>query len=121
MMNYQELLISVDEIIKEFGQPVVITNGTSTMYNPDTGLVTTTVNTIQANGVTVNYNLNAIDGTMIQQGDVKLILSPIGITDITTAQSATVQGKEYTIVPPIKTNSPAGIPVSYEVNLRGVQ
>jgi len=120
MMNYQELATTAHELITEFGQTVSIVTGVTSAYNPDTGMVTETVNSVQAKGILINYKLGAIDNSLIQQGDVKLILSPNGITDITMATQAVVNAKSYTITN-VKTNNPAGTVLSYELNLRGVQ
>jgi hypothetical protein len=119
-MNYNQMATLADTLISGFGQDVTIVNGTTSTYNPDTGIVISTQNNIQAKGVLVNYKLGIVNNSTIQQGDVKLILSPKGITDITIATQAVVNGKSY-VISDVKTNNPAGIPLSYELNLRGVQ
>lgn len=120
MMDYTELANDVVDLITEFGQDVSIITGTTSAYDTNTGLVTETVDSIIVKGVLVNYKLGAIVNSLIQQGDVKLILSSSGIVDITTANKAIVNGKTYTITD-VKTNNPAGIALSYELNLRGIQ
>lgn len=120
MMNYQELATDVSELIAEFGKDVTIVTGVTSAYDTNTGLVTETLTSTIVKGVLVNYKLGAITNSLVQQGDVKLILSSDGITDITAATQAIVNDKSYTITN-VKTNNPAGTVLSYELNLRGVQ
>lgn len=120
MMNYQDLANDVIELITEFGQDVTIVTSTTPAYDTNTGLVTETVNSVIVKGILVNYKVSAFANSLIQQGDVKLILSSDGITDITGATKAIVNSKTY-IITSVKTNNPAGVALSYELNLRGVQ
>ena len=76
MMSYARQINSVHKTMIKKGQAVTITRKTSGDYDHTTGAVTITESTESGYGVPGRYKQNEIDGTMVLQGDVKLLLSP---------------------------------------------
>jgi len=118
-MNWSELVFVADDIIDEFGQPITLSSNSYGEYDPNTGLVTNTVATVQSTGVLFDYGEKDINGTTILKGDKKLLIKPSGISSISTNDIVTVNSKDYHIVSVTETN-PAGTNLLYELNVRGI-
>lgn len=118
-MNWSELVVTADEIITEFGQPIIISHTSYGEYDPITSesLITTTSETVT--GVMFDYGEKEINGTTIVRGDKKLLVTPIGVSIIELGDTVTVNGKDYIITIVTETN-PAGTNLMYELSIRGV-
>jgi hypothetical protein len=115
---YSDSATVVNDSLREFGQAVTITTKSVGVYDPATGTATSTTTTQTAWAVSFPRSVKDIDGSMIKQGDQKLLLSMVGITAPTTDDTVTIGGIGYTITL-IKSLSPAGIPMLCECNIRG--
>ena len=121
--DYSDIADVADETIEEFGQAVTLTHVVAGAYVPGEGITNTTTTQV-GTSVIVDWDAKQIDGTLIQIGDKKLLLSPLNTagTNLTapvlgdTVTDAT--GVVYTLVAPLKTVSPAGTVVLFECNLR---
>lgn len=117
MSFYGDLALTADDLLKEFGQPVTIRTQTPGEYDPETGTsAITTVDTV-GNGCVFDYGTNAIDGTMIVQGDKQLLLSPVGMATPANGSIAIIGDDQWNIVS-VKTTAPAGVAVLFECQLR---
>ncbi len=114
---YDELAEIADELLKEFGQEVVIRRVMAGEYNPETGSATLTTVDQAGVGAVFDYGDRLIDGSMILSGDKQLFLSPVGIGAPTPEHKAIVGQDTYNIVR-VKTTAPAGTAVLYECQLR---
>ncbi len=114
---YDEMSATVDELLKEFGQEVVIRRVMAGEYNPETGSATLTTVDQTGVGAVFDYVDRLIDGSMILSGDKQLFLSPIGIGTPTPEHKAIVGPDTYNIVS-VNTTAPAGTAVLYECRLR---
>ena len=124
--DYSEIADVTDEILEEFGQAVTLIHINEGTYVPGTGWVPADpAETIQAGiGAVVDWDSNHIDGTLILIGDKRLLLSSLNTAGL--ALTAPVLGDTvtdaagivYTLVAPLKTVSPAGTVVLFDVNLR---
>ena len=132
MSLYSRAILTVQKLLRRYGQTVVITTKTSGTYDPTLGSVSVTSTSQSIVGAVFewggsNYPNNGqeiIDGTIIRIGDQKLILSPIDINGQPIIKPkvndvALVNGVSYTIVNPIKFLAPAGVLVLVEANIRG--
>lgn len=124
MSFYIEMQSIADSLMSQYGQLVTLTHKTAGTYDPATGTAATTTTTEIGRGVVFDYSrtkdgLSQADGTLILQGDKKLLLSPVGITapkldDTVIANSITF------VIKNIKSLNPAGTVVMYECQLGGV-
>ena len=118
MSFYSDVAAIPEELFIELGQVVTLTAISVGAYNPATGSAETTVTNQSVKAVALPRGIKDIDGTMIKQGDQKLLLSMVGTTAPTTDDTVTVGGKTYTITS-VDLLSPAGVPVLCECNIRG--
>lgn len=117
--DYATLALTADNIIGTFGIPVTVVTKGIAAYDTDTGSVTSTNTTQTTNGVIVDYESKDVDGTLILRGDKRLLLSPIGITTIKPDAKVTLSGISYNVISVNETN-PAGVPLVYDLQIRGV-
>jgi hypothetical protein len=118
MSFYQDMQSTAAELLTEFGQAVTLSRQTAGAYNPATGAAAVTVTTQTGTGAIFDYGSRDIDGTLIKQGDKKLLLAALGITAPQVDDTVTVNGVVYTIVL-IKALNPAATAVMYICTIRG--
>jgi hypothetical protein len=116
---YADMQAVADSTLADFGQLVTLTTKTVGAYNPATGNAAVTISTQQVKAVVFPHGSKDIDGTLIQQGDQKLLLSMAGVTAPHLDDTVTIGATTYTITF-IKLLAPAGINVLCECNIRGV-
>lgn len=107
------------------GQVVTITTTTGGAFNEATDTTTGATTTTQTgSGVVENYSAHSIDGTVIQAGDIKLLLSPLNsagaaitkpVADKSTVTLADGSAWAVKRVDPL---SPAGVVVLFELQMR---
>ena len=119
MSFYSEAASVADELIREYGQAVTLTTTSSSVYDPATGTATSVTSTQAAQAVVFPRGAKDVDGTLIKQGDQKLLLSMVGVTAPQLDDTVTIGATTYTITF-IKLLAPAGINVLCECNIRGV-
>lgn len=124
-IDYDEIAADALTAIEEAGQAVTLNiPGTGGGYVPGVGVVPANpATTAEGIGVLLDYTQREIDGTIIQYGDQKLLLAPQIEVIPTTAHTVTAmhlgQSKTFT-VKNVGAVAPAGQPVLYIVQLRGV-
>lgn len=96
-----------------------ITAGT---YDPATGSSTDTTTNYAGSGMRQDYELSDIDGTLVRQGDVKILISPTLINGNDTPEPATgdsivFDGSTYSVINVMLWNY-AGLAVGFEVQAR---
>jgi len=116
---YSDAVEVVDDALSQYGQLVTLTHKATGIYDPATGTAATTTATEIGRGVVKEYNgLNQIDGTLVLQGDKKLLLSPVGITAPKIDDTVIANGITF-VIKNIKSLNPAGTVVMYECQVRG--
>ena len=124
-IDYDEIAADALTAIEEAGQAVTLNiPGTGGGYVPGVGVVPANPpTTAEGIGVLLDYTQREIDGTTIMHGDQKLLLAPQIEAIPTTAHTVTVmhlgQSKTFT-VKHVGAVAPAGQPVLYILQLRGV-
>jgi hypothetical protein len=121
MAFYEEMAVTALELITEFGQAVTLRDIVKGAYNPGTGgSPPDTVTERIAQGILADYTGREFqDNSLIQQGDKKLKIAAAGLASPPSLQSKVViQGKTWSIVPPLKEINPAGTPLLYELQVR---
>ena len=121
-IDYAEIAAGALESIAEAGQPVTLhvlgTAGGG--YAPGAGVVEyMPAIDVTGIGALFGYKQTHIDGTNILHGDQRLLLAPQIEVEPVTGNTMTVGGVRYNVVR-CERVAPAGIPVLYKVQLRGV-
>ncbi|MBK5400499.1 hypothetical protein JFU47_27905 [Pseudomonas sp. TH39(2020)] len=118
---YDEMAVMALEMITEFGQPVIIRAITVGEYDPDTGTAGPgTVVEQTAQGILLDFTGQEFQtNSLIKQGDKKLKITAQGLAWVPgLLNKVIVQGRTWSIVPPLKEINPAGTPILYELQVR---
>lgn len=118
--DYDKSAATALRLLQKFGQAVTLRKQTAGAYDPATGAATVTTSDYSATGVFLDYKLQnsgqALENSMVQVGDKKLLLSP----DVTSAPDVDdlIIGQGTWRIVNIKAVNPSGTPVLYELQLR---
>ena len=114
--NYPATAATATRLLERFGAPATLKRQSGTAYDPATGTSTQTYTSYATTAAVFAYDQKYIDGTLIQQGDQLAYCAPA----VTPEQGDrfTWHGRDYAVVA-VKPVAPAGVPVLYEVQLRG--
>lgn len=83
--DYSKSKQLADRLIAAFGVELTYTRQTDADFDPATGTVTASEETFSANTVWLSYEEDQIDGTLVQQGDARILVSGTPIVgDIVT-------------------------------------
>jgi hypothetical protein len=118
MSFYTDLRAMAHGQLTAKGQTLTLTKNASATYDPATGtsVVTGTAYTVTA--AVFDYPAQAIDGTLIQQGDKKVLLSAEDLTvEPDVDDSITIGGTVHPIVR-VRKISPSGETVLWELQAR---
>lgn len=118
---YDEMAVMALELITEFGQPVTLRDTIKGVYDPATGKTgPDTVTERTAQGILLDFTGQEFQtNSLIKVGDKKLKIAASGLSSPPTLLSkAVIQGKTWSIVPPLKEINPAGTPLLYELQVR---
>lgn len=121
MAFYDEMAVMALEMITEFGQPVIIRATTVGEYDPEAGTAPPdTVIDQTAQGMLIDFTGQEFrDNSLIKQGDKKLKVAAQGLAWAPELlNKVIVQGRTWSIVPPLKEINPAGTPILYELQVR---
>lgn len=121
MAFYDEMAVMALEMITEFGQPVTIRNIKPGEYDPEAGSAgPDTVTEQTAQGILLDFTgLEFQNNSLIKQGDKKLKVAAQGLEWVPDLlNKVVIQGRTWSIVPPLKEINPAGTPILYELQVR---
>ncbi|MNF57544.1 hypothetical protein [Pseudomonas sp. BF-R-01] len=121
MAFYDEMAALALEMITEFGQPVIIRAITVGEYDPEAGTAPPdTVIEQTAQGMLIDFTGQEFqNNSLIKQGDKKLKIAAQGLAWVPgLLNKVIVQGRTWSIVPPLKEINPAGTPILYELQVR---
>jgi hypothetical protein len=121
MAFYDEMAVMALELITEFGQPIILRDTVKGLYDPSTGKTgPDTVTERTAQGIMLDFTGQEFQtNSLIKVGDKKLKIAASGlISPPTLLSKAVIQGKTWSIVPPLKEINPAGTPLLYEMQVR---
>ena len=121
MRFYEEISIATHNLITEFGQPVIISKKESGEYDPETGGEAPGATVEQtAQGILLDFTGQEFQtNSLIKQGDKKLKIAAQGMAWAPgLLDEVIVQGRTWSIVPPLKEVNPAGTPILYELQVR---
>lgn len=120
---YDRMASTALRLIERFGQTVTLRDIVPGEYDPVTGAQTPDVEANQpAQAILQDYALQQsgmsyADGTVIKQGDKKILVAAQGITQPQLTTTVIADGATWTIVN-IKEINPAGTPLVYELQGR---
>lgn len=121
--DYAKTANTADRLITKFGQAVTLRVVTVGTYDPATGTASNSTADHSGYGTLFDYKQSEIDGTLIKEGDQRLLLSPYKTDGAampvpTTTDKIVIGSTVYTIQPSGKV-SPAGTNVMFDLHLRG--
>jgi len=120
---YDRMASTALRLIERFGQTITLRDTVPGEYDPVTGSQTPDVEVNQpAQAVLQDYALQQsgmsyAEGTVIKQGDKKILVAAQGLTPPTLTTTVIAGGATWTIVN-IKEINPAGTPLVYELQGR---
>jgi len=118
MSFYTEMQGTAAVLIQEFGQAMQLRRSSGGAFDPVTGAVTGGADTdIPVTGIVVAYSLEEIDGTRVQQGDLRATLTAAQEPVLT--DRLVIGGKEHEIIS-IEAKNPAGTPLVYVLQVRAL-
>ena len=115
--DYAATAATAQSLLLRFGAAATLRRTTQGAYDPSTGAAVPTVTQLSTVAVVLDYPQKYVDGTLIKQGDKQAFLDPTHAP--AQGDELAWQGVNYQVVS-IKAVSPAGVPVLYEAQLRGV-
>lgn len=121
MAFYEEMAVMALELITEFGQPVTFRDTVKGVYDPSTGKTgPDTVIERTGQGILLDFTGQEFqNNSLIKTGDKKLKIAASGLSSPPTLLSKVViQGKPWSIIPPLKEINPGGISLLYELQVR---
>ncbi|WP_085731202.1 MULTISPECIES: hypothetical protein [unclassified Pseudomonas] len=121
MAFYDEMAVMALEMITEFGQPVTISKTEPGEYDPDIGGESPGATIEQtAQGILLDFTGQEFqNNSLIKQGDKKLKIAAQGLEWVPDLlNKVIIQGRTWSIVPPLKEVNPAGTPILYELQVR---
>lgn len=121
MSFYDEMAVMALDLITEFGQSITLRDTIKGEYDPATGSTgPDTVVERAAHGILLDFTGQEFQtNNLITAGDKKLKIAASGLNAPPTLLSkAIIQGKSWSIIPPLKEINPAGTPLLYELQVR---
>ncbi|MGK5031447.1 hypothetical protein [Janthinobacterium sp. DSP2-3-3] len=124
MPDYAKTAARADQSLRRKGGIVVLRQVVTGVYDPDLGAAPVTTTDYQGTGVKIAYEAEYIDGTLIQAGDQKLLLSPLQRNGArmpapTASDLVLFGGAAYTIAN-VGDLQPVDISLLFTLQLRGV-
>lgn len=124
MVDYAKTAARADVSLRRKGGIVVLRQVMTGEYDPGLGAAPIITTDYEGTGVKINYEAENIDGTLIQAGDQKLLLSPLQrngapMPKPTAADLVLFGGASYT-VKAVETTAPVDVAVLHTLQLRGI-
>lgn len=118
---YDRTAATALRLITQFGQPVTIRATNVGEYDPETGSAPPDSTKEQtAQGILLEFTGQEFqNNSLIKQGDKKLKIAAQGLEWVPDLlNKVIIQGRTWSIVPPLKEFNPAGTPILYELQVR---
>lgn len=116
MSFYSNLQSIATRLLTDKGQSLTFTRVVHNAYTPGSALGTASTTTFSGYGVAFNYSDERVDGTLIQRGDVRLLLQNT-TTEPAEGDEVSLDSVDYRVIRVIK-QKPAGTNLYYECQLR---
>ncbi|MGK5020752.1 hypothetical protein [Janthinobacterium sp. LB2P10] len=124
MTDYSKTAARADQSLRRKGGIAVLRQVVIGPYDPELGAAPSTTTDYEGTGVKIAYDAENIDGTLIQAGDQKLLLSPLQRNGLpmpqpTTADLVLFGGASYTIKS-VGATAPVDVAVLFTLQIRGL-
>lgn len=120
MSFYADMAGVTDRMVATYGAACTLTRTVPGSYNPETGATATgTATTYTGVCAVFGYSQRDRANTDIREGDRRVLIAPSGMTLPRTGDTLAIGGTTYTVVA-ARELSPAGVPVMFEAQVRGV-
>ena len=117
MVDYARLAQTASDLLEDLGQQVTITRRTVSAFDGATGIETLgTATTFTGWGAGFNFKKSEIDGTVIQAGDIKLLLEATTTAPI-IGDMVTYESIDYRVMD-VDRLSPGGVVLRFNLQLR---
>lgn len=116
--DYAKAAASAKRQLERFGRLVCLRRVTTGEYDPATGAAAQKIVDHEATCVFLDYAQRDIDGTRIREGDRRVLMAPDAPRPLTG--DAVVIDDQVLGVVAARVMEPAGVPVLYELQVRGV-
>lgn len=120
MSIYDRAAATAERLLKRYGAPMMLKRSEEGDYDPSTGSSSSVTQEHVATGVMLEYAQRDVDGTLIQQGDQRVYLSPGLVVTPETGDTLSFNGSAFTIVAS-RPLAPASKVVLHDVQVRGVR
>lgn len=114
--NYPKTAATATRLLTRFGAAAIIRRESGTAYDPATGTMQPSYANLPTTAAVFAMPQQYINGTLILQGDQQAFCVP-GV-EPKQGDAFAWQGLDYTIIS-VKPVSPAGVPVLFEIQIRG--
>ena len=116
--NYARPRATAERLVTRFGMAMVLIRTTVGEYDPSTGELETTAAEYDATGVKLDYEQKDIDGTLVKEGDQRVLMAPSLAISPQTNDQLEIGTVTWTVVASRPLN-PAGTLLLHEVQIRG--
>jgi len=114
---YSQLAATATSLLDTYGQTVTLSRLTGATFDPilgqDSGGSTTTWT---GSGASFNYNSSEVDGAMVLESDIRLVIEAVSTTP-EIGDQVTVDSINYHVVS-VNETSPGGTTLKYDLQLR---
>ena len=117
MTFYEEMSATAAELIAEFGQTITLERSAPGAYDASTGIVPVTTTSLSGTGIDLDYTVREIDGTLVQRGDRKLLMS-VKAGVVPAVSDVAIVGAVRFRVLAVKPLAPGGVTLTYELQCR---
>lgn len=115
--DYARIAATSLRLLEHYGRAAYLRR-TSSEYNPSTGTTTQQTVNHEATCAFFDYAQRDIDGTLIRTGDQRVLMAPT-VPRPETGDAIVIGASTYSVVQ-VRAINPAGVPVLYELQCRGV-
>lgn len=119
--DYSRAAQSSLRLLERFGQTVFLRRVKADDYNPTAGTATQKVADYEGVGAFFDYAQRDIDGTLIREGDQRVLMAPTVPRPLTgdavVAPAVNDLERVFNVVQ-VRVVEPAGVPVLYELQVR---
>lgn len=117
-IDYATIATNAQQAIEDAGTAIMVSRSTEDSFDPTLGTVVPGADiTAEGYGVMTRYSNYNIDGTLIKQGDMKLLIGPGLSIEPAVGDTVTVDGNVWKIVNTPHVN-PAGTDCLYICQVR---